>query len=118
MSADPYNSVPENAEELAKLQSGLRGSADDESMLSEVGMAMRSLLSGNGDSEDRIRAMLKEEFAAGHLREETYELVQTPWVRSSLKNWFVLRYRRLHPSAMSFSERRQSLRNRRKPRKQ
>ena len=76
MSADPDKTDPDYAEQLAKLASRLQGHAGDEKMLAEAGVAMRTLLAGNGDSENQIRAMLQKQFDAGHLRKETYELVQ------------------------------------------
>jgi serine/threonine protein kinase len=76
MSADSDKKGPDYAEQLAKLESRLQGHSGDQVMLAEVGVAMRSLLAGNGDSENHIRAMLQKQFDAGHLRKETYELVQ------------------------------------------
>lgn len=76
MSAEPDKTDPNYAEQLAKLESRLQGHAGDEEMLADVGIAMRALLAGNGDSENQIRAMLQKQFDAGHLRKETYELVQ------------------------------------------
>lgn len=76
MSADSDKQGPDYAEQLAKLASRLQGHAGDEAMLAEVGAAMRSLLSGNGESENQIRTMLQKQFDDGHLRKETYELVQ------------------------------------------
>lgn len=45
-------------------------------MLGDLGIAMRSLLSSNGDSEAHIRDLLQKQYVGGHLRQETFELVQ------------------------------------------
>jgi len=76
MSADPDNSNPDHADKLATLESRLQGQVGDEAMLADVGVTMRALLSGDGESENQIRTVLQKQFAAGHLRQETYELVQ------------------------------------------
>jgi serine/threonine protein kinase len=76
MSADPDNQRPDYSEALASLENRLHGHTDDEAMLVEVGVAIRTLLSGNAQNEDHIRAMLQKQFDAGHLRKESYELVQ------------------------------------------
>lgn len=76
MSANPDNKTSGYAEELAALENRLQGHAGDEAMLAEIGVTMRSLLSGNGESENHIRAILQKQFNAGHLRKETFELVQ------------------------------------------
>jgi serine/threonine protein kinase len=76
MSADPDNQIPDNSAELEKLQNRLHGNAEDEAMLVEVGTAIRSLLSGNAQNESLIQSMLQKQFADGHLRKESYELMQ------------------------------------------
>ncbi len=63
-------------EQLSSLESRLQGHAGDEQMLADLGMAMRSLLSSDGETESHIRATLQKQFDAGNLRKETYELVQ------------------------------------------
>ena len=63
-------------EQLSSLESRLQGHAGDEEMLADLGMAMRSLLSSDGETEPHIRATLQKQFDDGNLRKETYELVQ------------------------------------------
>ena len=76
MSAESDNKSLDYTDQLAKLENRLQGHASDKEMLAELGAAMRPLLSGNGESEKHIRAMLQKQFDAGNLRQETYELVQ------------------------------------------
>jgi serine/threonine protein kinase len=76
MSADSDKNGLNYEDQLATLGSRLQGHEGDEALLAEIGVAIRSLLSGNGESENHIRAMLQKQFDAGHLRKETYELVQ------------------------------------------
>jgi serine/threonine protein kinase len=72
---DPRNSA--NYESwLARLEQRLAKPGDDEAMLSEVGAAIRLLLTSNEGSERRIRQILKRQFDQGTLRKETYELVE------------------------------------------
>ncbi len=77
MSVESDNSNAKSyAEQLSTLESRLQGHADDEAMLGDLGIAMRSLLSSNGDSEAHIRDLLQKQYVGGHLRQETFELVQ------------------------------------------
>ncbi|MGI9206187.1 MAG: protein kinase domain-containing protein [Woeseiaceae bacterium] len=63
-------------EQLSSLESRLQGHAGDEDMLADLGLAMRTLLSADGETETHIRATLQKQFDDGNLRKETYELVQ------------------------------------------
>ena len=72
--ADKKDSVYER--QLAELETSLRRHENDESMLGEVGLAIRNLLAGNGESEAHIRQLLEREHDEGRLRPETYELVE------------------------------------------
>lgn len=63
-------------EQLATLESRLRGTGEDEAMLAELGVAMRALLSDSGQNEAEIRNTLQKQYASGNLRQETVELVQ------------------------------------------
>lgn len=76
MSADPDNKAPDYSAELENLESRLHGHADDEAMLVEVGGAIRSMLADSTENESHIQEMLQKQFDEGHLRKETYELVQ------------------------------------------
>ncbi len=77
MSAEAEKNGPTYEERLSKLESHLEGNANDEAMLAGVGMAMRALLSGNGESEAHIRQILERQFDQGNLRRESYELVES-----------------------------------------
>ena len=63
-------------EELSEFAEQLHEQIADESLLDDVHSAVQSLLSGNGDSEADIRRILREQYQAGNLRDETFELVQ------------------------------------------
>lgn len=63
-------------EQLSNLESRLQGHAGDEEMLANLGIAMRELLSSDGETEGHIRATLQKQLDSGNLRRETYELVQ------------------------------------------
>jgi serine/threonine protein kinase len=77
MSVEAEKNGPTYEERLSKLESHLEGNANDEAMLAGVGMAMRALLSGNGESEAHIRQILERQFNQGNLRRESYELVES-----------------------------------------
>ena len=72
---DPRNSADYEAW-LARLEQRLAKPGDDEAMLSEVGAAIRILLTSNEGSDRRIRQILQRQFDQGNLRRETYELVE------------------------------------------
>ena len=64
------------AEDFSELETRLRSQVDDETVLAEIHVALRGLLSNNGDSESRIREILQKRYDAGDLRPESLELVQ------------------------------------------
>ena len=74
MSAKPDKETYE--EQLSELESRLKSPEHDEAMLGEVGLAMRNLLTRNGESEAHIRQILERQFDQGNLRRESYELVE------------------------------------------
>ncbi len=74
MSAEPEKQTYE--EQLSQLESRLKAPEHDEAMLGEVGLAMRNLLTRNGESEAHIRQILERQFDQGNLRRESYELVE------------------------------------------
>lgn len=74
MSAEPEKQTYE--EQLSQLESRLKAPEHDEAMLGEVGLAMRILLTRNGESEAHIRQILERQFDQGNLRRESYELVE------------------------------------------
>lgn len=70
------NSPKSYAEQLSDFASELRGHIDDEAMLHEIHVAIKTLLSADGASESQIRAVLQQQFERGDLREESFQLVQ------------------------------------------
>jgi serine/threonine protein kinase len=76
MSANADKKDTTHDRELAELETSLRRHESDQSMLGEVGLAIRNLLSVNGDTEARIRQLLERQHSQGQLRPETYELVE------------------------------------------
>jgi len=76
MSVDSKNNGSSYEARLSKLERHLESNEDDEAMLAEIGMAMRVLLTGNGESESHIRQILERQFNQGNLRKESYELVE------------------------------------------
>ena len=63
-------------EQLSELENRLRRHDSEEAMLGDVGLAMRTLLARNGESEAHIRQLLERQFEQGNLRPESYELVE------------------------------------------
>jgi hypothetical protein len=63
-------------EELSEFAEQLHEQIADESLLDDIHSAVQSLLSGDADSEADIRRILREQYQAGNLRDETFELVQ------------------------------------------
>jgi hypothetical protein len=76
MGAKPNSDTGTYEEQLSELESRLKGHDQDESMLGDVGLAIRNLLARNGGSEGHIRQILERQFDQGNLRRETYELVE------------------------------------------
>ncbi len=76
MNANSDNLKRPFAEDFSELETRLRSQVDDETVLAEIHVALRGLLSNNGDSESRIREILQKRYDAGDLRPESLELVQ------------------------------------------
>ena len=76
MSANSDNLKRSYSEQLSDLDSRLGSTFDDGAVLAEIHVAIKGLLTNNGDSEARIRAILQKRFEAGDLRPESFELVQ------------------------------------------
>ena len=76
MSANSDNLQRSYSEQLSDLDSCLGSTFDDEAVLAEIHVAIKGLLTNNGDSEARIRAILQKRLDAGDLRPESFELVQ------------------------------------------
>ena len=70
------NSPKSYAEQLSDFASELKGHIDDEAMLHEIHLAIKTLLSSDGASESKIRSVLQQQFERGDLREESFQLVQ------------------------------------------
>ena len=75
MSASAEKMGSSYEEQLSALEQRL-STQSGEIMLGEVGLAIRTLLSGDGSNEGRIRRILERQFDQGNLRRETYELVE------------------------------------------
>jgi len=76
MSGMADNSLKSYAEQLSEFASELKGHIDDEAMLHEIHVAIKTLLSADGASESQIRSVLQQQFERGDLREESFQLVQ------------------------------------------
>ncbi len=63
-------------EQLSSFASELRNHIDDESMLQEIHLAIKSMLSGDGVSEREVRDTLQRQHDNGELRDESFQLVQ------------------------------------------
>jgi len=76
MSASSKNIPSTYAELLAAFDSRLGSHGDDERLLQEVEVAMKTLLSGGAGREADIRSVLRKRLADGKLRNESFQLVQ------------------------------------------
>ncbi|MEE8345144.1 MAG: protein kinase [Woeseiaceae bacterium] len=76
MNANSDNLKRPYAEDFSELETRLQSQVDDETVLAEIHVALRGLLSNSGDSESRIHEILQKRYAAGELRPESVELVQ------------------------------------------
>ncbi len=76
MSANSDNLKPSDSVQLADFESRLGKSVDDETVLAEIHVAIKELVSKNDGSEVRIREALQKRFESGDLRPESFELVQ------------------------------------------
>lgn len=64
-------------DQLASFDGRLAASADNVDMLADIQQGIGSLLSSNGGNEAEIRRILQERYAAGSLRKETLQLVES-----------------------------------------
>ena len=76
MNANSDNLKRPDAEDFSELEARLQSQVDDQTVLAEIHVALRGLLSNNGDSESGIREILQKRYDAGELRPESLELVQ------------------------------------------
>jgi serine/threonine protein kinase len=76
MNANSNSVPPSYSEQLAAFENRLGSHIDDEKMLHDIHAAIKTLLTGNGDSEADIRKILRTRLTAGNLREESFQLVQ------------------------------------------
>ena len=76
MNANSDNLKRPYAEDFSELETRLQSQVDDETVLAEIHVALRELLSNSGDSESRIHEILQKRYDAGELRPESLELVQ------------------------------------------
>ena len=77
MSADSKN-VPDNfADQLASFDDKLQTTANNVDLLTDVQAGIGQLLAASGNSEAQIRKVLQEQYEAGALRKETFQLVKS-----------------------------------------
>ena len=65
-----------DTEQFADLQNRLESQVDDETVLAEIHVAIKELLTNSSATEARIREVLRRRFESGDLRQESFELVQ------------------------------------------
>ncbi len=75
MSAKPNNLKATGTEQFSDLASRLQNQVNDETVLAEIHVAIKELLSNNTATEERIREILQRRYDSGDLRPETFELV-------------------------------------------
>ncbi len=63
-------------DQLSEFEGELRVHVNDEAMLQEIHSSIRSMLAGDGASENTIRNILQQQYDRGDLREESFQLVQ------------------------------------------
>jgi hypothetical protein len=76
MSAKFDNLKLSDTEQFSDLQNRLASQVTDETVLAEIHVALKELLTNSSATEARIREILKRRFDAGDLRPESFELVQ------------------------------------------
>ncbi|MGH8222377.1 MAG: serine/threonine-protein kinase, partial [Woeseiaceae bacterium] len=76
MASSSDSSTTSYEEQLSALERRLHAQIDDETTVQDLHSAISTLLSNGHDAETDIRAVLRRRFAAGQMREETYQLVQ------------------------------------------
>ena len=77
MSADSENIRASLTEQLTDLDAGLGATADDVDMLADMQQGLSRLLHDNRIAESEIRKVLQDQYEAGKLRKETYQLVKS-----------------------------------------
>ena len=75
MSAKIDNLKLFDTERFSDLQNRLKSQVEDETVLAEIHVAIKELLTNNNATESRIREILQKRFDAGDLRPESFELV-------------------------------------------
>ncbi len=75
MGAKPDNLKLSETEQFSDLASRLQSQVNDETVLAEIHVAIKELLSNNSATEERIREILQRRYDSGDLRPETFELV-------------------------------------------
>ena len=75
MSAKNDNLKLSDTERFVDLQNRLESQVDDETVLAEIHVAIKELLTNNNATESRIREILQKRFDSGYLRPESFELV-------------------------------------------
>ena len=75
MGVKPDNLKLSGTEQFSDLASRLQSQVNDETVLAEIHVAIKELLSNNSATEERIREILQRRYDSGDLRPETFELV-------------------------------------------
>jgi serine/threonine protein kinase len=86
MSAKNDNLKLSDTEQFSDLQSRLESQVDDETVLAEIHVAIKELLTNNNATESRIREILQRRFDSGDLRPESFELVNKMLDRINSEN--------------------------------
>jgi len=76
MSANSDNLKPSDSVQVPDVGNRLERPAGDETVLAEIHVALKELLSKNDNREGRIREALQKRFESGDLRPESFELVK------------------------------------------
>ncbi len=76
MNAESDKLVHPYSEQLTKLAEKLQKQVADEDLLDDIHKAIEDLLWDNDDVEPDIRRIVQEQYKAGNVRDETFELVQ------------------------------------------
>ncbi len=77
MNAESEKPRNDLAERLAAFDDRLQSTADDVDMLTGIREGIESLLESSSSSEAEIRRVLQEQYEAGDLRKETFQLVKS-----------------------------------------
>jgi serine/threonine protein kinase len=86
MSVEPKNVSSSFAEQLSSFDDKLHATASNAEMLAGIRQGIDRLLKTSGNSEAEIREVLQEQYDAGALRKETFQLVKSMLDRYATEN--------------------------------